>query len=176
MSLDEREGKMTRKAMTIEGPIVHAPYVDEPGRMEYIPHGRVTFDERTGRVTSFEKTPFGKKEIGEEEEEVVRLKPGQFLCPGFIDLHVHAPQYSFQGTGTDLPLMEWLKRYTFPAEARMKDANVAARTYDKLVRRLLANGTTTAVYFATIHLEATKRLVDIVRRRGQRAFVGKVCM
>lgn len=25
-------------------------------------------------------------------EDVVRLKEGELLCPGFVDLHVHAPQ------------------------------------------------------------------------------------
>ena len=41
---------------------------------------------------------------------------------------------------------------------------------------LLANGTTTAVYFATIHLPATRRLAEICLRRGQRAYVGRVAM
>ncbi len=41
---------------------------------------------------------------------------------------------------------------------------------------LLANGTTTAVYFATIHGEATRRLVDLCIERKQRAVVGKVAM
>jgi hypothetical protein len=35
-------------------------------------------------------------------------------------------------------------------------------------------GTTTCSWFATIHLEATKLLVDVVREQGQRAHVGKV--
>jgi len=38
------------------------------------------------------------------------------------------------------------------------------------------NGTTTCSYFATLHLEASKLLVDIVREQGQRAYVGKVSM
>jgi hypothetical protein len=45
--------------------------------------------------------------------------------------------------------------------------------YTALVQKLLAHGTTTAVYYATIHLEATKRLVDVCRELGQRAIVGK---
>jgi guanine deaminase len=38
------------------------------------------------------------------------------------------------------------------------------------------NGTTTCSYYATLHLEASKLLVDIVREQGQRAYVGKVSM
>eukprot|EP00959_Pyramimonas_sp_CCMP1952_P468560 9493443-Pyramimonas_sp.AAC.1 len=48
------------------------------------------------------------------------LQSGQFLCPGLVDTHVHAAQYQFTGTGTDMPLMQWLQAYTFPAERRMK--------------------------------------------------------
>jgi hypothetical protein len=57
--------------------------------------------------------------------KIVRLKKGQILVPGFIDTHVHAPQYSFTGTATDKPLMEWLQEYTFPAERRLKDLSQA---------------------------------------------------
>ena len=28
----------------------------------------------------------------------------EFLLPGFVDCHLHAPQYSYTGTGLDLPL------------------------------------------------------------------------
>jgi hypothetical protein len=56
-----------------------------------------------------------------------------------------APQYKFTGTGTDLPLFTWLDTYTFPTEAGMRQLEEARQCYGKLVDRLLANGTTTAV-------------------------------
>ena len=40
----------------------------------------------------------------------------------------------------------------------------------------MANGTTTAMYFATIHKEASLVLADIAHQFGQRAFIGKVSM
>jgi cytosine/adenosine deaminase-related metal-dependent hydrolase len=43
-----------------------------------------------------------------------KLPPNFAIIPGFVDTHVHAPQYSFTGTATDLPLMQWLNAYTFP--------------------------------------------------------------
>ena len=76
----------------------------------------------------------------------------------------------------DVPLEVWLQRHTFPLEARYADAGFAERVYADLVGDLLDNGTTTAVYFATIHEEATRRLVDACLKKGQRAFVGKVAM
>ena len=54
-------------------------------------------------------------------------------------------QYSYAGTATDLPLMEWLDHYTFPREAAHSHLEVAEAEYRQLVRRTLANGTTTAL-------------------------------
>ena len=32
----------------------------------------------------------------------------RMIVPGLVDLHIHAPQYSFRGLGMDLELLEWL--------------------------------------------------------------------
>ena len=53
----------------------------------------------------------------------------QFLIPGFVDTHTHAPQYSFTGTGYDLPLLQWLQKYTFPVESRFRDTEFARQHY-----------------------------------------------
>lgn len=108
--------------------------------------------------------------------EVVKLPSGSYLIPGFVDLHVHAPQYPQLGSALDVPLEVWLQKHTFPLEARYEDVNFARHSYDLLVDDLLANGTTTALYFATVHQEATRALVDICLEKGQRALVGKVAM
>ncbi|MEF0941159.1 guanine deaminase [Rhizobium sp. BR 362] len=108
--------------------------------------------------------------------ELVTLPAGFYLLPGFVDLHVHAPQYPQLGDALDVPLEVWLQKYTFPLEARYQDAAFARRLYGLLVDDLLTNGTTTAVYFATIHQEATRALVDICLEKGQRALIGKVVM
>jgi guanine deaminase len=107
---------------------------------------------------------------------LVRLEEGQFLLPGLVDLHVHAPQWPQLGLALDLPLQEWLQTYTFPLEARYADLGFAETVYASLVDGLLANGTTTALYFATIHLPATQTLADICLRKSQRALIGRVAM
>ena len=93
-----------------------------------------------------------------------------------MDTHTHAPQYVNAGLGLDLPLLDWLHRYTFPRESEFKDPKVAERIYPAAVRRHLMFGSTTCCYYGTVHLEATQRLVDIVEHIGQRAFIGKVNM
>lgn len=110
------------------------------------------------------------------EGRLTELKPGQFLMPGLVDLHIHAPQWPQLGKALDAPLETWLQQYTFPLEAKYQDIEFARTTYDDMVATLLANGTTTAVYFATIHVEASVVLAQICLDKGQRAFVGKVAM
>ncbi len=70
--------------------------------------------------------------------------------------------------------MEWLRKYTFPVEGSYKDLDAARYRYPLMVKRLLANGTTTATYFGSLHLEPNKVLVDTIIALGQRAVVGKV--
>ncbi|OHT04142.1 Amidohydrolase family protein [Tritrichomonas foetus] len=108
--------------------------------------------------------------------ELIETTPTQFFVPGLIDTHIHAPQYAFLGCGLDLPLLEWLNTYTFPAESKFSDLEHAKRIYNAVVKRTLACGTTTAVYFATIDKNASIILADICRSNGQRAYVGKVSM
>ena len=39
-------------------------------------------------------------------------------CPGFVNLHTHAAMTLLRGYGDDRPLMEWLRDYIWPVEAR----------------------------------------------------------
>lgn len=72
--------------------------------------------------------------------------------------------------------MDWLETYTFPMESSFQDIQRASRIYNRVVARTLSHGTTTACYYATTHVPATNLLADICQTRGQRAFVGRVCM
>ncbi|XP_064292659.1 guanine deaminase isoform X2 [Plodia interpunctella] len=96
--------------------------------------------------------------------------------PGFVDCHTHAPQFPNIGLGLDRPLLEWLAKYTFPLESRYGDVDFASSVYDKVVKRLLTNGTTTACYFGSLHLEGTVELAKSAIKHRQRALVGKVSM
>ena len=108
--------------------------------------------------------------------DIERMPKGAYVLPGFCDLHVHAPQWPQLGKALDVPLEVWLQQYTFPLEARYADVTFAERAYSSLVDGLLANGTTTALYFATQHQAATRRLAEICLEKGQRALIGKVVM
>lgn len=114
--------------------------------------------------------------IAELGDRLLRLPEGTYAIPGLVDLHIHAPQYPQLGLALDEPLEVWLQKYTFPLEAQYADLDFARDRYAMLVDDLMANGTTTALYFATQHREATKLLADICIAKGQRALVGKVVM
>lgn len=115
-------------------------------------------------------------EAGADDGADVILPPNQVLVPGLIDTHVHAPQWPQLATALDRPLEEWLFDHTFPLEARFADPEFADRVWESMVPSLLAAGTTTAVYHASIHEPATTALAAACRRHGQRAFVGRVAM
>lgn len=105
-----------------------------------------------------------------------KLAAGQYLLPGYVDLHVHAPQWAQSGTALDIPLYDWLNTYTFPLESKFSDLDFAKEVYEDVVSTLLANGTTTALYFATVHKESSILLAQICADKGQRGLVGKVVM
>ena len=53
------------------------------------------------------------REAREMTGEMVRLPAGSYLLPGFVDLHVHAPQYPQLGSALDVPLatlQHWVDR------------------------------------------------------------------
>ncbi|KAK2173569.1 hypothetical protein NP493_866g00025 [Ridgeia piscesae] len=140
------------------------------GKALGVNNGKIIFIEDEKELPALQQ----QYDIG--HDQVHRLGEREFLIPGFVDTHVHASQYANAGTGLDLPLLEWLPRYTFPLEATFSDVTFATAAYRKAVTRLLKNGTTSACYFATIHTEGSLRLCDVIEEVGQRAFVGKVCM
>ncbi|XP_063608766.1 guanine deaminase-like [Penaeus indicus] len=117
-----------------------------------------------------------KTEFKIQDTKNITMTQSQFLMPGFVDTHIHAPQFPNNGIHLDLPLLDWLDNYTFPTEAKFADGEFARYVYGAAVDRLLRCGTTTASYFGSLHLEGTKILGDTVLARGQRALVGKVNM
>ncbi|CAI7564429.1 unnamed protein product [Penicillium bialowiezense] len=117
----------------------------------------------------------------------------EFFFPGFIDTHIHAPQYPNAGLFGSSTLLDWLETYTFPVESgfgNQPDSQTGYQTqtqpqdtpipaqhiYNQVIARTLSHGTTCASYFATIHIPATNALAALCHARGQRAFIGRVCM
>ena len=112
----------------------------------------------------------------ENSGQLRQLRENELLLPGFIDLHIHGPQWAQSGTALDRPLEVWLNEYTFPLEAQFKDMDFAKNVYSDVVKTSLKNGTTSAMYFATVDQEPSLLLAKICGQMGQRGYVGKVAM
>lgn len=139
------------------------------GKFEIFKDGYILYED--GLVKGvFEELP---KEYNSIE---VKNYGDKLIIPGFIDLHLHGAQFPNLGLGLDKELMPWLETYTFPEERKYSDLQYAKKVYSKFVKELWKNGTTRSVIFASIHLEATKLLMDIINEAGLGAYVGKVNM
>ena len=101
---------------------------------------------------------------------------GKLILPGLVDLHVHAPQFSYRGLGMDLELIDWLNTYTFPQEAKYQDVNYAKNMYQRFVDDVKKGPNTRSVVFATLHVESTIELMDIFEKSKMVSYIGKVNM
>lgn len=168
--------KQEELKFALRGTLVHAPAA---GDIEVLDDALIAVDNggQIAAVSSPDRPEYLQLEqMAREADKLEVLSAGEYLLPGLVDTHVHAPQWPQLGKALDRPLDEWLMKYTFPLEARYADTDFARRVYENLVHTLVANGTTTAMYYATIHLESSKRLAEICLEKGQRALVGKIAM
>lgn len=69
---------------------------------------------RDGRIVDI--LPAGPARARYRAAEHVAL-PDHLLIPGLINLHTHAAMALMRGLADDLPLMDWLQRHIWPAEA-----------------------------------------------------------
>lgn len=153
----------------LKGNICHTPL---PGSMEFRKHAYTVCEEGICRGIFDEPG-----QIPEQYRALEVIDCGDSLVlPGMADLHIHAPQYAFRGTGMDYELLEWLDRVTFPEEIRYADMEYAARAYEIFSDGLKKGATTRAVIFGTIHVPSTLILMDYMEKSGLISFVGKVNM
>ena len=70
-------------------------------------------------------------------------RPHSVVLPGLVNTHTHAAMSLFRGIADDLPLMEWLTKFIFPAEAKnVSPAFVKAGT-SLACLEMIRGGTTT---------------------------------
>ena len=94
----------------------------EPGTRELSLNADALVVVEEGRIVSVEAFDGARVPAGVPVDHY----PNALLCPGFVDTHVHFPQLEVIGSfGTQL--LEWLDRYTFPAEMKFADGAYARR-------------------------------------------------
>lgn len=154
-----------------------------------------------GRVLGFSRSPFaGPPAAAARLDEAVLVRDGRIaqvgtaealrraapraqvqdmgealITAGFVDAHVHYPQTAIIASWGER-LIDWLKRYTFPEEARFADPDHAAEIAGRYLDLTLACGTTTVASFCTVHQQSVDAFFAAARARGLRAAAGKTCM
>ncbi|MCC6001766.1 MAG: guanine deaminase [Pararhodobacter sp.] len=119
----------------------------------------------------------GKAEVlrAAHPQAVVHDHGKALISAGFVDAHVHYPQTGIIASWGKR-LIDWLNGYTFPEEMRFADPAHAARMAGTCLDLMLANGTTTACSYATIHPESVDAFLGAAQARGMRVMAGKTCM
>jgi 5-methylthioadenosine/S-adenosylhomocysteine deaminase len=94
---------------------------------------------------------------------------GQIVMPGLINTHTHAPMVLYRGLADDLPLMEWLNNYIFPAESRTVSPEFVRAGTRLAALEMIESGTTT---FADMYY-FEEAIAEETRRAGLRAVLGQ---
>jgi 5-methylthioadenosine/S-adenosylhomocysteine deaminase len=118
-----------------------------------------------GDTISYIGSGHGKKFRG---KRIIDAKGGLIL-PGLINGHTHAAMTLFRGLADDLPLMEWLNNYIFPAESRM-DADFVYSGTLLACAEMIMSGTTT---FCDMYLFEDE-VARAAKEAGMRSLVGEV--
>ncbi len=162
------------RARIIRGRIlsfVGAPRLAGPRAMPVVEDGAVLME--NGRIAA----------VGEAAATIAKAPAGaavddhagKLVTAGFIDTHIHYPQTRVIAS-YGAQLLEWLQKYTFVEEQRLRDrghAEVVARFFlDELFRQ----GTTTAMVYCTVHPESVDAFFEEALKRGARMIAGKVMM
>ena len=154
------------RSFVLKGHICHTPDAD---RLEIRENAYAVCEKGTCRGV-FDEIPERFRGL-----EVIDCT-GKLVLPGMADLHIHAPQYAYRGTGMDYELLDWLEKAAFPEETRYADTVYAAEAYGIFADKMKKSATTRAVIFGTIHTEATLILMDLMEKSGLVSLVGKVSM
>jgi 5-methylthioadenosine/S-adenosylhomocysteine deaminase len=95
------------------------------------------------------------------------LEYSGILLPGLVNAHAHSPMTLLRGMGGDLPLLRWLNEVIWPAEAKLRPADVRAGMQLGCVEMLRAGVTTsTEMYFHG------REVAEATLAAGSRAIIG----
>ncbi|KAG0704228.1 Metallo-dependent hydrolase [Suillus ampliporus] len=166
---------LRNNASAFKGTLVHCPSL---GQLEVLENHVLLVDHQgfiayVGPPDSEASQEF----LAKIDIPITTIPSGGFLLPTFCDLHLHAPQFMFQGTGLHLPLMQWLDEYAFKSEESLdSQPELAKSVYARLAERLRDAGTGAVLLFGTINSTTNLILAEAMQKIGIRALVGKLSM
>ncbi len=103
---------------------------------------------------------------------VVVDRPNHVLMPGLVNAHTHASMTLLRGYADDMPLMQWLTDYIWPAEAKWANADFVRIGTELAIAEMLRGGTTcfNEMYFSP---DVVAKVAD---QAGIRATVGMIAL
>ncbi len=94
---------------------------------------------------------------------------GHLVIPGLVNAHGHVPMILMRGLADDLPLLDWLNKVIFPAEARFVDGEFAYWGTLLACLEMARSGTTT---FADMYYFEDE-IARATEKAGLRAVLGQ---
>jgi 5-methylthioadenosine/S-adenosylhomocysteine deaminase len=96
--------------------------------------------------------------------------PNHALIPGLVNAHTHAAMSLFRGLSDDLPLMDWLTKHIWPAEAKWISPEFVRDGVRLAAAEMLKSGTTCLndMYFFP------EDAASVLREAGMRACLGLI--
>ncbi|MEC9492256.1 amidohydrolase family protein [Flexistipes sp.] len=90
-----------------------------------------------------------RDKINNPDETPIKSFPNSAIFPGLINTHTHLPMVYFRGLADDLPLMEWLQKYIWPAESKWLSGEFVYDATIHAVAEMIKSGTVCAndMYF-----------------------------
>ena len=96
---------------------------------------------------------------------------GCWILPGFIDAHLHVPQWDRRGID-GIPVLEWQTNIGYPAEIRLASVEAARALALDFVRGAIANGTTTIAAYGSSLKQEVDTTFGVFAEKGLRAIYG----
>ncbi|MDP6163217.1 MAG: guanine deaminase [Candidatus Thioglobus sp.] len=155
------------------GSIYHCVEAAGNIRPVYISDGLMVVDRESGRVV--EVGDYSTLSLKWDISDSLIHFEDRLMMPGFVDTHVHYPQYKVIASyGTSL--LEWLNKYTFLEEQKFSNEDYADQIANLFLDELIKNGTTSAMTFCATYKQSVDAFFRASEKRGLRMAAGKVMM
>ena len=155
------------------GSIYHC--IEEDGSLKpiYFDDGLMVVDNKSGKIIDVGNFS-DLRSSWDISNNLIHFRD-RLIMPGFVDTHVHYPQYKVIASyGTSL--LEWLNKYTFVEEQRFSDEAYADQIANLFLDELIKNGTTSVMTFCTSFKQSAEAFFNAAENRNLRMAAGKVMM